>query len=222
MGYASISDVRGRRSFAIMPAGDNHLQVTEKGSSRLRRSSWWRVFILRHTLAGDVVEVELVVSHAKSKCIAVALPGDDHDGESPYLRGRRSVLAHYLRPPQADIWPNDEGFETLALRRVRQERDQAMQEKALSEEVLRVQQEAAKARFLVSLTDTQLRWLKQEAKRRVDTQSQARSLTSRYPLYKAEEEQPVYEWMDRVDYGEMVAHAVSESKDNTAEVETTC
>jgi hypothetical protein len=89
-------------------------------------------------------------------------------------------------------------------------RDQAVQEKAFSEEALRVQQESAKARFLAALTDTQLQWLKQEAKRRVDTQSRPRLLTSRYPLYKAEKEQLVYEWMDRVDYGERSPHTTSE------------
>lgn len=133
------------------------------------------------------------------------------------VRDRRSVLAHYLRIPQADIWPNDDGFETLALRHARQERDQAVQEKALAEEALRIRQEAAKARFLAVLADAQLQWLKQEAKLRVDTQASTRFLTSRYPLYKAEEEQLVHEWMDRVDYGERVPHAVSDSRDNTEE-----
>jgi hypothetical protein len=85
-----------------------------------------------------------------------------------------------------------------------------MQEKALSEEAFRVRQEAAKTRFLAALADTQLQWLKQEAKRRVDAQSHTRLLTSHYPLYKAEEEQLVYEWMDRVDYGERSPHTTSE------------
>ena len=56
--------------------------------------------------------------------------------------------------------------------------------------------------------------------RRVDTQASARFLTSRYPLYKAEEEQLVYEWMDRVDYGERVPHAASDSSGHTEEVKT--
>ena len=143
------------------------------------------------------------------------LYNETHGPVERRIRDRRSVLTHYLRTPQTDVWPNDDCFETLALRRARQERDQAVQEKALAEEGLRVRQEAAKARFLVALADTQLQWLKQEAKRRVDTQSSARFLTSRYPLYKAEEEQLVHEWMDRVDYGEGVPHAVSDSSDNT-------
>jgi hypothetical protein len=149
--------------------------------------------------------------------LEIVLYNETHGPVERRIRDRRSVLAHYLRTPQTDIWPNDDGFETLALRRARQERDQAVQEKALAEEALRVRQEAAKARFLAVLTDTQRQWLKQEAKRRVDTQSSARFLTSRYPLYKAEEKQLIHEWMDRVDYGERVPHAGSDSSDSTEE-----
>jgi len=129
------------------------------------------------------------------------------------VRDRRAVLAHYLRIPQADIWPNDDGFETLALRHARQERDRALQEKTLAEEALRARQEAAKARFLASLADTQLQWLKLEAKRRVDTRPEARFLTSRYLLYKAEEEQLSQEWMDRGSYGESVPHVAPGGSD---------
>jgi hypothetical protein len=150
----------------------------------------------------------------------IILYNEMHGAIERRVRDRRSVLAHYLHTSQEDIWPNDDGFETLALRRARQERDQAVQEKALSEQALHVRQEAAKARFRAALADTQLQWLKQEAKRRVDTQARARLLTSRYPFYKAEEEQLVYEWMDRVDYGERVPHAVSNSSGNTEEVKT--
>ena len=150
--------------------------------------------------------------------LEIVLYNETHGPVERRVRDRRSVLAHYLRTPQTDIWPNDDNFETLALRRARQERDQAVQEKALAEEALRVRQEAAKVRFLAALADTQVQWLKQEAKRRVDTQPSARFLTSRYPLYKAEEEQLVHEWIDRVAYGERVPHAVSESSGNAEEV----
>ena len=61
-----------------------------------------------------------------------------------------------------------------------------------------MRQDAAKVHFLASLADTQLQWLKQEAKQRVDAQPSARFLTSRYPLYKAEEEQMIVEWMRAV------------------------
>jgi len=146
--------------------------------------------------------------------LEIILYNETHGPAERHVRDRRAVLTYYLRTPQADIWPNDDGFETLALRRARQDRDRALQEKALMEEALRARQDAAKARFLTALTDAQLHWLKQEAKRRVDDQPGARFLTSRYPLYKAEEEQLICEWMDRVDYGERVPHVTSEPHEN--------
>ena len=152
-------------------------------------------------------------AQAKEK-LDIILYNETHGPVERHVRDRRAVLAYYLRNPQADIWPNDDGFETLALRRARQDRDRALQEKALLEEALRARQDAAKARFLTELTDAQMHWLKQEAKRRVDAQSGARFLTSRYPLYKAEEEQLIHEWMDRVDYGERVPYDTSESQES--------
>jgi hypothetical protein len=146
--------------------------------------------------------------------LEIILYNETHGPVERHVRDRRAVLAYYLRTPQADIWPNDDGFETLALRRARQNRDRALQEKTLMEEALRARQDAAKARFLTALTDAQLHWLKQEAKQRVDAQSGARFLTSRYPLYKAEEEQLIHEWMDRVDYGERVPHGTSEPQES--------
>lgn len=161
--------------------------------------------------------VQQLVAKAGSEAQAqekldIILYNEAHGPAERRVRDRRAVLAHYLRTPHADIWPNDDGFETLALRRMRQEREQALQEKALAEEILHVRQEAAQARFLASLTETQLQWLKQEAKQRVDAQPSARFLTSRYPLYKAEEEQLIHEWMDHVNYGESVPHAVPEER----------
>ena len=138
--------------------------------------------------------------------LAIILYNETHGPSERHVRDRRAVLSYYLRTPHADIWPNDDGFETLALRHARQERDQALQAKALAEETLRMRQDAAKVHFLASLADTQLQWLKQEAKQRVDAQPSARFLTSRYPLYKAEEEQMIVEWMDRMQYGERVPH----------------
>jgi len=169
--------------------------------------------------------VQQLVAKAGSEAQAqekleIILYNETHGPAERRIRDRRSVLAHYLRTPQTDIWPNDDGFETLALRRARQERDQAVQEKTLAEEALRIRQEAAKARFLTTLTDAQLQWLKQEAKQRVDTQPSARFLTSRYPLYKAEEEQLIQEWMDRVAYGEKVPYAVSDASDRAEEEKT--
>ena len=138
--------------------------------------------------------------------LAIILYNETHGPEERRVRDRRAVLAHYLRTPHANIWPNDDGYETLALQQARVERDRALQEKALVEEALQARQEAAKARFLASLAETQLQWLKCQAKARVDGRPDAKFLQSRYPLYKAEEEELIHEWRDRVAYGETVPH----------------
>jgi hypothetical protein len=119
------------------------------------------------------------------------------------VRNRRSVLAHYLATSQAEIWPNDDGFETLTMRRARFEKEQAQKEKALAEEVLRTKRETQKILY-ASLSDSQLQWIKHEAKRIVDVRPEAKLLTSRFPLYKAEEDRLIEEWMERVEYGETV------------------
>jgi hypothetical protein len=122
-----------------------------------------------------------------------------------HLQGTTYHL-HSLRPPHADVWPNDDGYETLTLRQARVERDRVLQEKALVKEALRARQAAATARFLASLAETQLQWLKCQAKARVDGRPDAKFLQSRYPLYKAEEEELIHEWRDSVAYGETVPH----------------
>ena len=170
-------------------------------------------------LVGQLVAKAGSEAQAQEK-LAIILYNETHGDVARRVRDRRAVLAHYLRTPHADLWPNDEGFETLALRQARQERDRALHEKALAEEALRARQDAARARFLAALVDTQLQWLKQEAKRRVDSQPSARFLTSRYPLYKAEEEQLMQEWRERGDYGESVPHARPERREETEETRT--
>jgi hypothetical protein len=129
---------------------------------------------------------------------------ETHGPPGQRVRNRRSVLAHYLSSPQAELWPNDEAFETLAMRQNRKERDRAQREKALAEETLKVRKEAQKAQFSSSLSEEQQQWIKREAKRLVDTRPEAKMLSSRYPLYKAEEDRLLEEWMDRVGYGEVV------------------
>jgi hypothetical protein len=153
--------------------------------------------------------------------LEIIVYNETHGPVERRVRDRRAVLTRYLRTPHADLWPNDDGFETLTLRQARQERDRALQEKTLAEETLRARQEAAKARFLASLTDVQLQWLKREAKQRVDIRPEARFLNSRYLLYKAEEEQLLHEWMDRADYGESVPHVTLEESERTAEAQKT-
>lgn len=136
----------------------------------------------------------------------IIIYNESHGPKERRVRDRRSVLSHYLRVPQADIWPNDSSYETLALRHAREARDRALAEKALAEETLRTQQDTARLRFLASLEASQMAWLKSEAKQRVDNRPEAKFLESRYPLYKAEEETLTLEWMDRVAYGEAVPH----------------
>lgn len=143
--------------------------------------------------------------------LEIIVYNETHGPEERRVRDRRSVLSHYLRSPQADVWPNNDGYETLALRHARETRDRALAEKALAEEALQAQQETARLRFLANLEETQMAWLKREAKQRVDERPEAKFLESRYPLYKAEEETLMLEWMDRVTYGEVVPH-VSQGK----------
>jgi hypothetical protein len=136
--------------------------------------------------------------------LAIIAYNETHGSQGQRVRNRRSVLAHYLSSPQAEIWPNDEGFETVAIRQARLERDRAQREKALAEEAVKARREAQKAQFSSSLSEGQLQWIRQEAKRLVDTRPEAKMLSSRYPLYKAEEDRLLDEWLDRAGYGESV------------------
>jgi hypothetical protein len=132
---------------------------------------------------------------------------ETHGPPERRVRSRRSVLAYYLSSPQAEIWPNDDRFETLEMRRAVWERERARREKALAEEALQARQEAEQAKFVASLSEAQLRWLKHEAKQRVDARPASGFVQSRYTLYKAEEDTVIREWMDRAAYGEQVAPA---------------
>jgi hypothetical protein len=80
-------------------------------------------------------------------------------------------------------------------------------EKALAEEALQARHEAEQAKFVALLSEAQLRWLKQEAKRRVDAKPASGFLQSRYTLYKGGEDTLIREWMDRAAYGEQVPTA---------------
>jgi hypothetical protein len=142
----------------------------------------------------------------------IIIYNETHGASHQRVRNRRSVLAHYLSSPQADIWPNDDRFETLVMKQNRSEKEQAQKEKTLAEEMIRAKREAQKARFSVSLFDSQINWIKQEAKRLVDKRPEAKLLTSRFPLYKAEEERLLGEWMERVGYGETVPSIESDHK----------
>jgi len=152
--------------------------------------------------------VDRAGSEAKAKeKLDIILYNENHGAPEKRVRNRRSVLAHYLSSTGADIWPNDGGFETIEVKQIRWDRDRAREEKALAEQALRERQDAARAQFLSLLNDAQMRWLKQEAKRRVDVRPEAKFVTSRYPLYNAEEESLTREWLDRVEYGESIPEA---------------
>jgi hypothetical protein len=141
--------------------------------------------------------------------LEVIVYNETHGPSGQRVRNRRSVLAHYLSSPHAELWPNDDGFETLTMKHARMERDRAQREKALTEETLRVRKEAQKAQFISSLSEGQIQWIKQEAKRLVDARPEAKMLSSRYPLYKAEEDRLLEEWMDKGGYGEVVPSAAN-------------
>jgi hypothetical protein len=132
---------------------------------------------------------------------------ETHGPPERRVRNRRSVLAYYLSSLQAEIWPNDHEFETLEMRRAIWERERAQREKALVEEAMQARQEVEQAKFVALLSEAQLRWIKQDAKRRVDAKPAAGFLQSRYTLYKAEEDNLIREWMDRAAYGEHVPAA---------------
>jgi hypothetical protein len=61
---------------------------------------------------------------------------ETHGPPERRVRNHRSVLAYYLSSPQAEVWPNDDGFETLEMRRAIWERERARREKTLAEEAL--------------------------------------------------------------------------------------
>jgi hypothetical protein len=158
-------------------------------------------------LSGDHVRrlVEKSGSEARAReKLDIILYNEAHGPPERRVRNRRSVLMHYLTSLEAEIWPNDSGFETLEMQRASVEKEQALREQALAEEALQARQEAERLRFLASLSEAQLQWLRQEAKRRVDAQPASNLLKSRYPLYKAEEERLLQEWMDRSAYGELM------------------
>jgi hypothetical protein len=62
----------------------------ERDAGRARRCLPWRRLGWAWTVAprvrhvGDVVDVELVMSHAQATCMAIAIPCDEHDGGSPH------------------------------------------------------------------------------------------------------------------------------------------
>lgn len=124
------------------------------------------------------------------------------------MRNKLSVLSRYLNSPNVQIWPADDGYETISLRNARLERDRAVKEKALAEEALKVRQEERRLRFLAGLSESQTVWLKREAKNAVDHSPGSRQgfikAANRLAHYKTEEEKLIIEWLERSAYGEVV------------------
>jgi len=77
-----------------------------------------------------------------SEKLEMIIYNETHGPLERRMRSRRSVLAYDLSSPQAEIWPNDDGFETLERRRAIWERDRARRAKELAEEALQARQEA--------------------------------------------------------------------------------
>ncbi len=189
---------------ASPPQEDAHSQTLPPWVDR-EQWSWLAPEVVRQLVlrAGSEAQAREVLD--------IIVYNETHGPEEQRVRNRRAVLSHYLRNAEAEIWPNDKDFETLAERQARERRDKerrvkalADEARALAEETLRVQQETARLRFLAELSEAQRAWLKQEAKRRVDAEPGAKLLESRYPLYKAKEEELIEEWLDRSSFGEAV------------------
>ncbi len=71
-------------------------------------------------------------------------------------------------------------------------------------ELLRARQEVKRLRFLAALTDQQMHWLTEQAKRRVDGQEGMRFIGDRFPHYQDAEQALIEEWLKRSTYGESV------------------
>jgi hypothetical protein len=169
------------------------------------------------TLSLDSIErlIEKAGSETQAQeKLDIIIYNETHGSATQRVRNRKSVLAHYLSSPHAELWPNDDKFETLEMRKAKNERERARKEKALAEEAILARQEANKTQFVASLSQSQIQWLRKEAKRQVDLRSDSRFVSSKYPLYKAREEELIAEWMDRSAYEEKIPEfAVTEKEE---------
>ena len=173
------------------------------------------------TLSLDSIErlIEKAGSETQAQeKLDIIIYNETHGSATQRVRNRKSVLAHYLSSPHAELWPNDDKFETLEMRKAKDERERARKEKALAEEAILARQEANKTQFVASLSQSQIQWLRKEAKRQVDVRSDSRFVSSKYPLYKAREEELIAEWMDRSAYEEKIPELeLTEKEDSKAE-----
>lgn len=166
---------------------------------------------LEHWASVSPVMIQRLVNRVGSEeqaeeILRIIVYNESHGSPQNRVRNRFSVLAQFLSSPQAEIWPNDQSFETLAVRKARLERDEALRTRALAEEAMKAREEERRFRFKTSLSDSQLRWIKQVAKESVDNlpPEQLHFITNRMVHYKAEEERLITEWIERVEYGDSV------------------
>jgi len=145
---------------------------------------------------------------AAEEILSIIEYNQSHGPEHTRVKKPMSVLMNYLNNPQSGIWPADDGYETLTVRRARLERDQAAKQKALAEETFKAQQEERLLRFRTGLSEAQWAWIRNEAKRAVDSAPKAQQEfmgpRTRLNMYKAKEDELIREWLDRTAYGETV------------------
>ncbi len=158
---------------------------------------------LNAMMAQRLVERSGSIERAQ-EILAILLYNETHGSEHMRVRNRLAVLTRYLQNREMEIWPNDKGFETLAIRQAKQDVDESKRLKELAEQAIKEKREAQLLTFRASLTDEQMVWIREESKRRVHNQRGQHFLKDKFVLYKAEEESFIEEWLERSQYGETV------------------
>jgi hypothetical protein len=121
---------------------------------------------------------------------------ETHGPEPSRIRNRHALLMAYLNGQVAEIFPNDDHFETLAMRRERVKLELARREQQLAEEALDAQRQAERAKALAALTEAQRADLREEARRRVDA-TVPDFVRNREELYREEERRVLDERLAR-------------------------
>ncbi len=153
--------------------------------------------------------IERLVERAGSieraqEILSILVYNETHGAEHMRVRNRLAVLTRYLQSRDMEIWPNDKGFETLAIRQAKHDVEEARQLKDLADQAIREKREAQLLSFRAGLTEEQMEWIRNESKTRVSNQPGQHLLKDKFVLYKAEEDSLIEEWMERAQYGEEV------------------
>lgn len=157
----------------------------------------------------NTMMIERLVERAGSieraqEVLSILVYNETHGPDHMRVRNRLAVLTRYLQSRDREIWPNDKGFETLAVRQAKQDLEEAKRLKDLAEQAIRDKREAQLLAFRAALTDEQMAWIRNESKTRVSNQPGQHFLKDKFVLYKAEEDSLVEEWLERAQYGEEV------------------